>query len=312
MKKSFLVITAALFLSACTAAPTNREATNSSSNTNKPAETKPAAVTEADVVAKEKEVWGTLEKKDYTAFGALLADDFIYVTGDGVHAKADSIKVITGFSPSNMVFSDWKFVPVGKSAGVITFTVKADATMNGEKLPPIHSRDTSVWVNRGGKLVAVYHQDTNVMAATAPPSPAPKPAASPASSTAAPATLTSDAEANEKAVWAAFVAKQWDTFASYLATDFVETAADGFYDKAGSVKGVQGIDFSKAVLSGWKTVKIDDDSALVTYTATDPTMKPGTWYHSSVWSTRDGKWLGVFHQGTPQAPPAPASVKKTP
>jgi len=313
MKKLFLLLpAAALFLFACTAPPTNREATNSSSSTNKPAETKAASVTEAEVVAKEKEIWATLEKKDYPAFGSMLADDFLYVTGDGVHGKADSIKVVTGFSPSNLVFSDWKFIPVGKSAGVVTFTVKGEATMNGEKLPAIHSHDTSVWVNRGGKLVAVYHQDTNVMTATAPPPPPKKAAASPASSPAAPATLSSDVEANEKAVWAAFAAKQWDTFATYLAADFVETEADGFFDKAGSVKAIQGFDFSKAVLSGWKTVKIDDDSALVTYTATDPTMKPSTWYHSTVWSTRDGKWLGVFHQGTPQAPPAPAPAKKTP
>jgi hypothetical protein len=318
MKKLFLFISAALLLSACTAPPTNREATNSSSSTNKASETKAtAAVTEAEVTAKEKEIWATLEKKDYTAFGSMLADDFIYVTGDGVHDKADTVKIINGFSVTDVVFSDWKFIPVGKSAAVLTFSVKAKASMNGEALPPTSSRDTSVWVNRGGKLVAVYHQDTTVATTTAPPPPPQKsgsPAASPAASF-SPATLSSDVEANEKAVWAAFAAKQWDTFGSYLATDFVEVETDGVYDRAGSIKGVQGFDFSKAALSGWKTVKIDDESGLVTYTQKSPGMKPDTYYHSSVWSMRGGKWLAVFHQGTPMAPPAPApksTAKKTP
>jgi hypothetical protein len=310
MKKLFLILPLALISFACTAPPTNREATNSASSTNK-AETKaPASLTEAEAAAKEKEIWAALEKKDYAAFGSMLADDFVYVSGDGAHDKAESIKIVTGFVPTELVYSDWKFIPVGKTAGVVTFSVKGKATMNGQELPPLNMRASSVWVNRGGKLVAVYHQDTDVMTGPPPPQKAgPAPAGS-----FTPATLSSDAEANEKAVWAAFAAKQWDIFGSYLASDFLEVEPDGVYDRAGSIKGVQSFDFSKATLSGWKTVKIEDEANLVTYTEKSPGMKPDTFYHSSVWSVRNGKWLGVFHQGTPMAPPAPAptsTAKKT-
>lgn len=307
MKRLFLFIPVALLLFACSAPPTNREATSSSS-TNKTAETKvPAAVTEAEVTAKEKEIWAALEKKDYTSFGSMLADDFVYVTNDGVHDKAATVKLITGFAPSNVVTSDWKFIPVGKTAGIVTFTVKANATMNGEALPAMHSRESSVWVNRGGKLVAVYHQDTTVM--TGPPPPPAKAGPTPAG-TFTPATIGPDAEANEKAVWAAFAAKQWDAFGSYLATDFIEVEAEGVYDRAASIKGVQNVDFSKASLSNFKTVKIDDESNLVAYTSLIPGAKPDTFYSASVWSMRDGKWLAVFHQGTPKAAPAPATPPK--
>src|SRR4051812_27607922 len=99
MKKLFLLIPAALLLFACTAPPTNREATNSASSTNTPNETKAAAaVTEAEATAKEKEIWASLEQKDHSAFAPLVADDFVYVTGDGPHDKADTIKIINGFS----------------------------------------------------------------------------------------------------------------------------------------------------------------------------------------------------------------------
>lgn len=62
-------------------------------------------------------------------------------------------------------------------------------------------------------------------------------------------------------------------------------------------------DASKAALSDWKTVKIDDNAALVTYVVKLPGMKPDTEYHSTIWVNRDGKWQGLFHMGTPIAAP---------
>ena len=313
MKKVFLIILAALISAACGAPPTNRADTSSTSSTNKAAETAAASasVTEAEATAKEKEIWGTLEKQNMAAFGDMLADDFAYVSGDGAHDKAATIKAVTGFKPTDIVFSDWKFIPVGKSAGLLTFTVKNKGTMNGEPIPESSSRAGSVWVKRGGKLLAVYHQDTEVK--TGPPPPPAKAATKPAASPAAPfaaATLSANAEANEKAVWAALTAKEWNVFGSYLSSDFIEVEADGIYDHAGAIKGVEGFDFSKATLSAWRQVKIDDEASLVTYTVKMPGAKPDTSYHSSVWSTRNGKWLAVFHQGTPLAPP-PLPVKST-
>jgi hypothetical protein len=317
MKKIFLIILAALISAACGAPPTNRADTSSTSSTNKAAESTASAsvaVTEAEATAKEKEIWGTIEKQNLTAFGDMLADDFVYVSGDGAHDKAATIKSVTGFKPTDIVFSDWKFVPVGKSAGLLTFSVKNKGTMNGEPIPETSMRASSVWVKRGGKLLAVYHQDTEVK--TAPPPPPAKAGTKPAASPAAPfvaATLSADAEANEKAVWAALGAKEWNVFGSYLSSDVIEVEEDGVYDHAGAIKGVEGVDFSKATLSAWRQVKVDDEASLVTYTVKMPGAKPDTSYHSSVWSTRNGKWLAVFHQGTPLAPPPPATTtaKKT-
>jgi hypothetical protein len=80
-------------------------------------------------------------------------------------------------------------------------------------------------------------------------------------------------------------------------------------------------DASKAVLSDFKTVTLDDDAALVTYTAKNaspPSEAPLGVRHSSIWVKRDGKWLGLFHHGgtpvvkpKPMAAPTP-SPKETP
>ena len=100
-------------------------------------------------------------------------------------------------------------------------------------------------------------------------------------------------------------------FAGYLAADSLEVEPLGISDKAGSVKGVQSFDFSKSSLSDWKTVKIDDDAAIVTYVTHFPGQKPDTEYHTTVWANRNGKWSAVFHHGSPKAaqpPPAPTKA----
>ena len=115
-----------------------------------------------------------------------------------------------------------------------------------------------------------------------------------------------DPIANEKLVWDALKSKNYDAFAAYLAPNSMEIEADGVFDKSGSVKGVSMFDSSKAELSDWKTVKFDNDASLVTYTVKIPGMNPDQERHSTVWANRDGKWLALFHQGTPVAKPEPA------
>jgi len=310
MNKTLLLILTALILGACAAPPTNKEATTTA-NTNKAAETKAAPLTEADASAREKEVWATFEKKDIAAFSANLTPDFIYVSGDGVSDKAATVKGISDMGAmSNLAFSDWKFLSVDKDAAVLVYTVKGNSAMSGQTHPfSIHA--STLYVNRDGKWQALYHQDCEV--STAPPPP-PAKAATPGTSptpaaSATPATMSSDVVANEKAVWAALMGKHWDLFEGYLATDALEVETNGVMDRAASVKGVQSFDFSKSSLSDWKTVKIDDDAAVVTYVAHFPGQKPDTEYHSTVWANRNGKWSAVFHHGTPKAAPAPAPTK---
>jgi hypothetical protein len=104
---------------------------------------------------------------------------------------------------------------------------------------------------------------------------------------------------------------------------------DGVFDKAGSVKSVSQFDFTKSVLSDFKTVKLDDDASLVVYLVKDPGFAPNGERHATIWANRTGKWLAVFHHGgttvtkptamtetkpsaSPSAKMAPSPVTKTP
>jgi hypothetical protein len=202
---------------------------------------------------------------------------------------------------------------VDKDALILTYSVKVKGTYQGKAVPEGPYREASAYVNRNGEWLAIYYQET--LAQPEQPMPPPPPAkegTKAASPMAKPAETGPDAAANEKLVWDALKTKNYDAFASYLASDSMEIEADGVYDKAGSVKGVQGMDMSKADLSNWKTVKFDDDASLVTYKVKVPGRKPDTEYHSTIWVKRDNKWQALFHMGTPAGPPAEAPMTATP
>ena len=324
MKKTFLLIAFLILTGACAAPPpANREAAPAAA-----ASPAAAAMTEADAIAKEKAVWDTIKNKDWDAFGNMLADDQMEVTGEGVNDKAASIASVKKFEPTEVVFSDWKFLPIDKDAFVVIYTANTKGKYDGKEFKPQSARCSSAWVKRAGKWLAIYHQECEVKPAmTMPPNKVAKAAASPTSTPAAAPATGSDPSANDRIVWDLFKAKNYDAFASLLASDLIEVEPDAVYDKAGAVKGVSMFDASKAVLSDFKSVNLDDDAALTTYTVKgDGTLDaPLGVRHSSIWVKRDGKWLGLFHHGgttvvkpaamaapTPAQSPAPKNTPATP
>jgi len=314
MKKTLALVFLMALALACAAPPTNKDSvgTNRAANV---APEKPAAMamTEADAIAKEKAIWETIKTKDYVAFADMLAEEQVEVIDIGVNDKAASIAGVKEFEPSEVVFSDWKYLPIDKDAVIVAYTANYKGKFSGKEFAQT-VRASSAWVNRAGKWVAIFHQECPLRPPMAQPAasktPA-KPAASPAvaATTAAPGT---DPIANEKMVWELFKNKNYDAFSNLLATDFLEIEPDGYYDKAGSVKGVSMMDATKFVLSDFKTVSIDADAALVTYVATEPKMAPKGERHSTIWVNRDGKWQGLLHHGGTPVAPKPATPKASP
>ena len=318
MKKSYALVLLLALAAACAAPPTNRE--TASTNTAATAPPASMAISEADVIAKEKAIWDTIKNKDYEAFGNMLSEDMVEVLPDAVYDKAGSIAGVKDYEPTEVTFSDWKYLPINKDAVVLVYHVDVKGKYKGKEFPPQSARSSSAWVNRNGKWVAAYHQECEVSTAPPPPpaagsSPA-KPIASP-TSTPTPATASADPIATERALWETLKNKDYDGFAAFLAADSIEVEPTGVHDKAGSVKLVSQIDLSRAQLSEFKSVSFNVDTALVTYQVKLPGPMPAE-RHSTIWARRDGKWLAVFHHGTPisrgpaAATPSPKPAAATP
>jgi hypothetical protein len=305
MKKILAFVSFLVVAAACTNQPTTN--TNVASNTNT-APMKSAAPSEADMFAKEQAAWDTLKKKDLDAFGNMLASDYIEVTDDGVFDKAGIVADVKDLNLTDVTFSDWKMIPIDNDAVILTYQTTLKATFKGQDVPPGPYRSAAAWVNRDGKWLAFYYQQTMIKTMPPPPPPSSSPSASKsaASPAATAATTGPDPIANEKIVWDAIKSKNTDAFAALLASDSVELEADGFYDRDASVKSVSNFDFSKFELSEWKSAKIDADAAFVTYLVTPPAApNMGPERHSTIWVNRNGKWVALLHVGTPVAKPAP-------
>ena len=312
MKKILILVSMLTVVAACAAPPPSQPALDTNRNANVAADTSAPAATEADAIAKEKAIWDTIKQKNYDAFADMLAEDQMEVATDGIHDKAASVAAVKQFEPSEVNFSDWKFLPIDKDSFVVVYTAATKGKYQGKEFPPITAHCSSAWVRRNNKWLAVYHQECAVKKLPPPPPPskASKPTPSPAAMPVA-ATPGPDPIANEKMVWDLFKSKNYDAFAGLLAPEFLEVEPDNYYDKAGSVKGVSMFDASKAEVSEFKSAKLDENSSLVTYVVKGAGSGPNGERHSTIWVNRGGKWWGLFHHGgTPVEKPSAMSETK--
>ncbi len=306
MKKVLVLVSLGILATACATQPAGNS--NTTANANKGGEMKStAAPSEADLIAKEKGAWDAFKKKDFESFKKVLAPDYIEVTDSGLKDTAATGASMKDIDITDVNFSDWKMTPIDKDAALLTYKVTVKGKYKGVDVPPGPYYEASAYVSRNGEWQAIYYQETLSQKMEQPPAPAKKETSSPA--TGAPPATGSDPIANEKIVWDLFKARNWDGFASLLVPEFVEVEPTGVYDKSGSVKGLQEMpmDMSQFELSDWKALSFDDDAKLVTYTVTTKAPKPMKDYHATIWVNRNGKWLGFYHQGTPEAAPPTAA-----
>lgn len=123
--------------------------------------------TSEDVVANEKLVWDLFRAKNFDAFQALLAPEFVELAPTGVYDRAGTVKGVSEMDASQFELADWKAVKMGANAGVVTYSV----TMKGPK--PEKEYHASIWAKRDGKWIAFLHQGTPATAAPAAASSSP-------------------------------------------------------------------------------------------------------------------------------------------
>ena len=121
--------------------------------------------------------------------------------------------------------------------------------------------------------------------------------------------------AKEKQLWDALKNRDYDAFGKMLAADSIYVSSDVVGDKAATVNGVKEFAPTEVTLSDWKTVVLDEDAAVVTYTvdakgtAGGQPIPPGALRASTAWVKRGTEWVAVYHQDCPikEPPAAPAT-----
>jgi hypothetical protein len=132
------------------------------------------------------------------------------------------------------------------------------------------------------------------------------------------AALVADVTAKEKQIWDALKNKNHEGFANMLASDFVYVSSDVVADKAGTLNGLKEFAPTEVTLSDWKSIVLDQDAVIVTYTvdakgtAGGQPLPPGALRASSAWVKRGAEWVAVYHQDAPvEAAPTPTPAAET-
>jgi len=115
--------------------------------------TKPAA-TSSDPIANDKIVWDLFRSRNYDAFAALLAPEFMEVEAFGVYDKAGSVKGVQTFDAADATLSDWKSVKFDDDAAMSIYTIDWKGPQPGREY------HATIWANRNGKWLALLHQGT--------------------------------------------------------------------------------------------------------------------------------------------------------
>lgn len=113
------------------------------------------------LIAREKEILELIKKKDIQGFAAYLADDQLYVNDKGIHTKAQALKSVAEGTLLEFALDDWKVLMVNKDTALLTYRVTSKGIVNGQEVSGV-TRESTLWVKRGGKWLAVFHQDTTV------------------------------------------------------------------------------------------------------------------------------------------------------
>ena len=119
--------------------------------------TAPAPITQADAIAREKQLFEADQKHDMEKVNSLVADDFVDIARDGgIIGKQALLKEIPTITLLNYSQTNWDFDSMGSYAYSISYD--SDATMLQDN-KQTHSQNhlNSVWIYRDGRWQVLLH-----------------------------------------------------------------------------------------------------------------------------------------------------------
>lgn len=119
----------------------------------------------SELTSIEKGLWSAWKNGDPAPFETHLAEDTVGVGVQGVSTgKQKAIQAVTA-SPcqvGDFSLSDWQIHKLSGDVVLLTYSAKQDATCGGVKVPS-DVVASSIYVRRGGKWLAAFHQESPLM-----------------------------------------------------------------------------------------------------------------------------------------------------
>jgi Domain of unknown function (DUF4440) len=113
---------------------------------------------ERALIAKEKALWEAVKRGDIKSFKKDLTADYAGVYEDGIHTVETDAQQISGVKMRSYALSDIKVTLPTADTAIMTYKVNSQGDYQGQDFSGDYIC-SSVWVNRGGKWVAVMHSE---------------------------------------------------------------------------------------------------------------------------------------------------------
>lgn len=136
-----------------------KDAQSANSNTAKPKPAMSKKELERKLTASEKALWEAFKNKKAEVFKRTLTSDGFQIDAMGVTAKADIAAGMAACEIKDYSLSDFKLTTVNASAALLTYKGTQHGSCAGQAVPETVYAST-VWVNRGGKWQALFHQES--------------------------------------------------------------------------------------------------------------------------------------------------------
>lgn len=136
-----------------------KDAQSANSNSAKPKPAMSKKELERKLTASEKSLWEAFKNKKPEVFNRTLTSDGFQIDAMGVTAKADIAGAMGGCEIKDYSLSDFKVTTISASAALLTYKGTQHGSCGGQAVPETVYAST-VWVNRGGKWQALFHQES--------------------------------------------------------------------------------------------------------------------------------------------------------
>lgn len=121
-----------------------------------------------DAVERERRLLDAELRHNVEAILAFLADDFREIGPDGgLYTKADIPRLLADVRIDELTAHDMTATALGSGGVLVTYRVEGKGAFKGKPVP-IHMGVSSVWQERGGRWLLVFHQGTVIQAEAAP------------------------------------------------------------------------------------------------------------------------------------------------
>jgi hypothetical protein len=124
------------------------------------------AATEKALIANENKINDAVAKRDVKAFNDLVASEAVSADMGGFMKVADFTKTMDQMKVESWHVMNPQVLWVNDKTAVVTYTWMGKGTYQNQPLPETTYAST-VWTDRNGKWVAVFHQESM----PAPPNP---------------------------------------------------------------------------------------------------------------------------------------------